>query len=44
MRQYFEAKRQYRDAIIFFRMGDFYENSRPLDLKVTHSESGLIPQ
>ncbi len=25
MRQYFEAKRQYRDAIIFFRMGDFYE-------------------
>jgi DNA mismatch repair protein MutS len=25
MRQYFEAKRQYRDAILFFRMGDFYE-------------------
>jgi DNA mismatch repair protein MutS len=25
MRQYFEAKRQYRDAIVFFRMGDFYE-------------------
>src|SRR4029453_10435333 len=25
MRQYFDAKRQYRDAILFFRMGDFYE-------------------
>src|SRR5829696_1224347 len=25
MRQFFEAKRQYRDAILFFRMGDFYE-------------------
>ncbi|MEI7590093.1 MAG: DNA mismatch repair protein MutS [Deltaproteobacteria bacterium] len=25
MRQYFEAKEQYSDCIIFFRMGDFYE-------------------
>jgi DNA mismatch repair protein MutS len=25
MRQYLEAKRQYRDAVVFFRMGDFYE-------------------
>ena len=25
MRQYFEAKHQYQDAIVFFRMGDFYE-------------------
>src|SRR5215204_6335855 len=25
MRQYLEAKRQYRDAILFFRMGDFFE-------------------
>ena len=25
MRQYFDAKRQYRDAILFFRMGDFFE-------------------
>jgi DNA mismatch repair protein MutS len=25
MRQYFDAKRQYRGAILFFRMGDFYE-------------------
>ncbi len=25
MRQYLEAKRQFPDAIVFFRMGDFYE-------------------
>jgi len=25
MRQYFDAKRQYPGAIVFFRMGDFYE-------------------
>jgi DNA mismatch repair protein MutS len=25
MRQYLDAKRQHRDAIVFFRMGDFYE-------------------
>src|SRR5690348_985488 len=25
MRQYLDAKRQYRDAIVFFRLGDFYE-------------------
>ena len=25
MRQYLEAKRLHRDAIVFFRMGDFYE-------------------
>jgi DNA mismatch repair protein MutS len=25
MRQYFDAKRQFRGAIVFFRMGDFYE-------------------
>jgi DNA mismatch repair protein MutS len=25
MRQYFDVKRQHRDAIVFFRMGDFYE-------------------
>ena len=41
--QYHEAKRQYRDAIVFFRMGDFYEMffedalvaSRALDLTLT---------
>ena len=25
MRQYLDAKRRHRDAIVFFRMGDFYE-------------------
>jgi DNA mismatch repair protein MutS len=25
MKQYFDAKRQYRNALLFFRMGDFYE-------------------
>ena len=43
MRQYFDAKRQYRHAILFFRMGDFYEMfyedalvaSRALDLTLT---------
>ena len=43
MRQYLEAKRQHRDAIVFFRMGDFYEMfyedalvaARALDLTLT---------
>jgi DNA mismatch repair protein MutS len=43
MRQYLEAKRQYRDAIVFFRMGDFYEmfyedalvGARALELTLT---------
>jgi DNA mismatch repair protein MutS len=43
MRQYFDAKRQHRDAIVFFRMGDFYEMfyedalvaARALDLTLT---------
>ena len=43
MRQYLDAKRQYRDAIVFFRMGDFYEMfyedalvaSRVLELTLT---------
>lgn len=55
MRQYLDAKRQYRDAIVFFRMGDFYEMfyedaltaSRALDLTLTSrskdSSGGAIP-
>ena len=55
MRQYFDAKRQYRDAIVFFRMGDFYEMfyedalvaSRALDLTLTSRskdvDGGAIP-
>ena len=43
MRQYFDAKRQYRNALVFFRMGDFYEMfyedalvaARALDLTLT---------
>ena len=43
MRQYLDAKRQYEDAIVFFRMGDFYEMfyedaltaSRVLELTLT---------
>jgi DNA mismatch repair protein MutS len=55
MRQYFEAKRQYRDALVFFRMGDFYEmfyedaltGARALELTLTSrskdSSGGAIP-
>ena len=55
MRQYFEAKRQYRDAIVFFRMGDFYEMfyedalvaARALELTLTSrskdTSGGAIP-
>jgi DNA mismatch repair protein MutS len=43
MRQYLDAKHQYREAILFFRMGDFYEMfyedalvaSRALELTLT---------
>jgi DNA mismatch repair protein MutS len=43
MRQYLDAKQQHRDAILFFRMGDFYEMfyedalvaSRALELTLT---------
>jgi DNA mismatch repair protein MutS len=55
MRQYLDAKRQHRDAIVFFRMGDFYEMfyedalvaSRALDLTLTSrskdGDGGAIP-
>jgi len=55
MRQYLDAKRQYRDAILFFRMGDFYEMfyedalvaARALELTLTSrskdSQGGAIP-
>ncbi len=55
MRQYFEAKRQHRDAIVFFRMGDFYEMfyedaltaARALELTLTSrskdTNGGAIP-
>src|SRR5919204_6982988 len=55
MRQYFDAKRQCRDAILFFRMGDFYEMfyedalvaARALELTLTSrskdASGGAIP-
>ncbi len=55
MKQYHDAKRQYRDAIVFFRMGDFYEMffedalvaSRVLELTLTSRSKdgagGAIP-
>src|SRR3954453_20727790 len=55
MRQYFEAKRQFRDAIGFLRMGGFYEMfyedaltaARALELTLTSrskdSSGGAIP-
>jgi DNA mismatch repair protein MutS len=55
MRQYLEVKRQHRDAIVFFRMGDFYEMfyedaltaARALELTLTSrakdTAGGAIP-
>src|ERR1044071_4463642 len=55
MRQYLDAKQQHPDAILFFRMGDFYEMffedalvaSRALELTLTSrskdSNGGGIP-
>src|SRR6187397_844929 len=55
MRQYLDAKQQHRDAILLFRMGDFYEMfyedallaARTLELTLTSrskdSEGGGIP-
>jgi len=55
MRQYLDVKRQHRDAIVFFRMGDFYEMfyedaltaARSLDLTLTSrakdAAGGAIP-
>ncbi len=55
MRQYLDAKRQYPDAIVFFRMGDFYEMfyedaltaARALELTLTSrskdAAGGAIP-
>ena len=55
MRQYLDAKQQYRDAIMFFRMGDFYEMfyedalvaARALELTLTSrskdAHGGAVP-
>ena len=41
MKQFFDMKRQYPDAIIFFRMGDFYETFFD-DAKVTSKELDIV--
>lgn len=49
MRQYFEIKENYKDCIVFFRLGDFYEMffddaktaSRELELVLTGRDCGM---
>jgi len=49
MRQYFDIKEQYKDCILFFRLGDFYEMffndaeiaSRELEITLTGRDCGL---
>ncbi len=49
MRQYFEIKENYKDCILFFRLGDFYEMffedaetvARELELVLTGRDCGL---
>ena len=49
MQQYKQVKEQYSDAIVFFRVGDFYEMffddavtaSRELELTLTGKDCGL---
>jgi len=48
MKQYLEIKKDYTDAIVFFRLGDFYEMffedafnaSRELELQLTGKDCG----
>ena len=48
MRQYFKIKEQYQDALLFYRLGDFYEMffddaktaSRELELVLTGRDCG----
>ncbi len=50
MKQYFEIKAQYKDTILFFRLGDFYEMfyddaitaSRELDITLTGKSCGQV--
>ena len=41
MRQYNEIKLQYKDAIVLFRMGDFYETFNE-DAKITAKILGIV--
>lgn len=40
MQQYYEIKSQYKDSILFFRMGDFYEMFEE-DAKIAHKILGI---
>ena len=49
MQQYMDIKKQYKDEILFYRIGDFYEMffedaltaSRELDLTLTGKQCGM---
>ena len=49
MQQYMQIKEQYKDALLFFRLGDFYElffedaitASRELEITLTGRDCGL---
>ena len=49
MAQYMETKQQYKDCILFYRLGDFYEMffedaktvSKELELTLTGKECGM---
>ena len=49
MQKYLETKEEYQDAIVFYRLGDFYEmffddaitTSRELELTLTGKDCGL---
>lgn len=49
MQQYFEIKEQYKDHLLFYRLGDFYEMffddakcaSKELDLTLTGRDCGM---
>lgn len=41
MRQYYRIKENYKDALLFFRLGDFYELFNE-DAKIASQELGIL--
>ena len=41
MRQYYRIKERYKDALLFFRVGDFYELFDE-DAKIASQELGIV--
>ena len=41
MQQYMETKKEYKDCILFYRLGDFYEMSKELEITLTGKNCGL---